>query len=69
MERALTGWKEIADFLSWSEYKVLTHRDELENAGVVFYCYMGRPPTKRVQAFPSAIMAWTLMKAKKKEVL
>jgi hypothetical protein len=36
-DRVLTGWKEIAEFMGWSESKAKRKKDELLKAGVIFY--------------------------------
>jgi hypothetical protein len=68
-ERALVGWKQISQFMCWSENKIRAKREELQNAGVIFYTYMGCPPTKKVQAFPSVLIAWTIKKSQNRELL
>lgn len=68
-DRVLTGWKEIAEFMGWSERKAKMKKDELLQAGVIFYSRMGRPPRVNVQCFPSVIQDWTIKKSFKMEIL
>lgn len=62
-ERALVGWKAIADMFSLSERAMISKRKELLEYGVIFYMHHGRPPKKRVCAFPSLLQRWVIMKA------
>lgn len=66
---ALSGWKAIAQFFSVSESKVMKRKDEWYKLGVIFYTLEGRPPQKRVRAFPWKLMAWQSELNKKNEFL
>jgi hypothetical protein len=59
-EKALIGWKAIADFLGWTVSKTVSHRKELREAEVIFNTLKGRPPNRRrvVFSFPSLLMNW-----------
>ena len=55
--------------LGWSRRKFFYKRPELEDAGVIFYRREGRPPVKRIYAFPSRIERWVSYKAAKREII
>ncbi len=59
-EKALVGWKAIADFLGWSLSKAMSHRKELREAEVIFNTLKGKPPNRRrvVFTFPSLLINW-----------
>jgi hypothetical protein len=61
--------KDILQILGWSRSKFFDHKEELENCGAVFIRYEGRPPTKRICAFPSELRSWIRLKASKREML
>lgn len=63
MENLLIGWKAIADYLGCCERTAKAKRDELSASGVIFYQRLGRPPQKRVCAWPGKIRAWTARKS------
>ena len=63
-EHAILGWKNIAEFFQVSERKMRGRlKRELLEAGVIFYIRVGRPPRKRVAAFPSLLQRWTIIKS------
>jgi hypothetical protein len=64
-ECALIGWKAIAAIFCVSERKMRYMRQELYESGVIFYMRKGRPPKKRVCAFPSRLKAWAALKSAK----
>jgi len=69
-ETAIIGWKAIAEMFNCSERKMRSHRNELKKSGAIFYMWMGRPPRKRVCAWPSRLQRWTALKtAKYNEVI
>ena len=68
-ETAIIGWKEIAKMFNCSERKMRSLKDELEYSGAIFYMYLGRPPRKRVCAFPSHLRVWAGLKASKGETI
>jgi len=59
-EKALVGWKAIADFLGWTLSKTMSHRRELREAEIIFNTLKGKPPNRRrvVFTFPSLLMKW-----------
>jgi len=61
-ERALVGWKAIAQMFGVTERTMQARRQELIEVGVIFYMNHGRPPRKRVCAFPSLLMRWVILK-------
>jgi hypothetical protein len=67
--RSLVGWKAIADFFAVSETKMIRYKEELQELGVIFYSFHGRPPQRRVHAFPVKLMAWQGEKTKRGENL
>ena len=68
-EEIAIGFDQILRMLHWSKSKFYTRRQELLDAGAIFYQYEGKPPVWRVRAFPSRIKNWTGLKASKGEHL
>lgn len=68
-EPALIGWKAISGMFGRSERSMRDKRDELLASGAIFYQYLGRPPRKRICAFPSVLKAWTIRKSAKGEIV
>jgi hypothetical protein len=68
-ETALVGWREISKVFPCSERKVRSLKDELTSCGAIFYIRLGRPPRRRVAAFPSRIKKWIAIKASKGQVI
>jgi hypothetical protein len=68
-EQALIGWKKIAHMFNCSERKMQSLREELVNSGAIFYMKLGRPPRKRVCAFPSVLRNWSILKSSKREMI
>ena len=66
---ALIGWKAIAEIFGCSERKMRSLRGELQELGVIFYMRQGRPPRKRVCAFPSLLKRWSGLKASRGEII
>ena len=62
-EQALIGWKPIAEMFGVTRRTMQAKRQELMDAGGIFYMNRGRPPRRRVCAFPSLLMRWTVIKA------
>ena len=60
---------DILRILGWSKSKFYRRRIELINAGVIFYRYEGRPPKKRLYAFPGRVQNWIALKASKREII
>jgi hypothetical protein len=59
-EKALVGWKAIADFLGWTVSKAMSRRKELREAEIIFATLKGKPPNRRrvVFTFPSLLIKW-----------
>lgn len=68
-EKLLIGWKEIAALFQVSDRKMKGYREELRAGGFIFYKYVGRPPQRRVCAFPSSLKKWIAIKSAKGEML
>jgi len=64
-ECALIGWRAIAALFNVSERKMRGMKQELYDSGVIFYMRVGRPPRKRVCAFPSILKKWVILKSGK----
>jgi hypothetical protein len=62
VEVAIIGWKNIAKFFGVSERSMLRHKQELKEAGYIFYINLGRPPRRKVAAFPSQLMSWMALR-------
>jgi len=60
---------DILKILGWSRAKFFNRKDELQQCGAVFCRYEGRPPKKRICAFPSEIRTWIRNKASKGEII
>lgn len=59
----------ILKVLGWSERKFYYNRNELVELGIVFYRREGRPPRRKIYAFPSRIQRYVTAKALKGELL
>jgi hypothetical protein len=59
-EKALVGWKAIAEFLGWTVSKAMSRRKELSEAEIIFATLKGKPPNRRrvVFTFPSLLIKW-----------
>ena len=59
-QKALVGWKAIADFLGWTVSKTVAHRKDLREAEIIFHTLKGKPPNQRrvVFTFPSLLINW-----------
>jgi hypothetical protein len=64
-ECAVFGWAAIAAIFGVSERKMRGRKQELCDAGAIFYMRKGRPPKRRVCAFPSRLKAWAALKTAK----
>ncbi len=60
-ERALVGWKEIAQYLGVSLRTAKSKRKEFEKCGVIFQRWIGRPPRKYVCSFPNLLSRFFLL--------
>jgi hypothetical protein len=67
-ETAIFGWKAIAALFNVSERKMRYLKQELQESGVIFYMRVGRPPKRRICAFPSRLKVWAALKSTKHEV-
>ncbi len=63
-ECALIGWKAIAEMFGVTERTMKSRREELLELGAIFYMNHGRPPRRRVCAFPSLLKTWTILKGR-----
>ncbi|MBW2607168.1 MAG: hypothetical protein JRD05_05975 [Deltaproteobacteria bacterium] len=68
-EQAIIGWKAIAEMFNCSERKMISLKEELYACGAIFYMNLGRPPRKRVCAFPSILKAWQIKKSSQGEMI
>lgn len=68
-ETALIGWRAIAELFGCCERTMRNKKAELLESGAIFYMRLGRPPRKRICAFPSVLKAWTIRKAAKGEIV
>jgi len=68
-EQAIIGWKAIARMFNISLRSMIKRRDEMLNSGAIFYMNLGKPPHKRVSAFPSVLKAWQIRKSAKGEMI
>lgn len=57
-DELLIGWKEIAAFFKCSERKARSLKPLLHQSGTIFYMHLGKPPRKRVCAFPLRLRNW-----------
>ena len=55
---------DIIKMLGWCDRKFWKRRPELIKYGVIFYRYSGKPPKKRIYAFPSRIHKYIAIKLK-----
>jgi hypothetical protein len=68
-EQALIGWQEIAGLFGCCEKTIRSRKSELYDAGVIFYMNHGRPPRRRVCAFPSLLKVWVIRKTMEGETI
>ena len=61
--------KDILAILGWSRRKFFRRREELIRCGAIFYRRQGRPPQKRICAFPSTLRIWAGLKGTKGEMI
>lgn len=57
-EHAVQGWARMAEMVGISERKLISYKDEMRHAGVIFYVLRGHPPAKRMMFFPSLVKRW-----------
>ena len=67
-EKALVGWKSIAEFLDWTLSKTMKYSKELRREGIILRTLKGRPPNRKwvVFTFPSLLMFWASERFKAK---
>ena len=68
-EIAIKGWDSIARIFGVSKRSMIRRKDELKEAGAIFYMWRGVPPQRVVCAFPSVLKAWISKKSAKDEML
>jgi len=68
-EEIAVYFEDVLKILGYSRRKFFRKRKELIDAGAIFYRYEGRPPHKRILAFPSRLKNWTGLKTSQKEIL
>lgn len=68
-EQAIIGWKAIARMFNISLRSMIKRKGEMLNCGAIFYMNLGKPPQKRVCAFPSILKAWQIKKSSKGEMI
>jgi hypothetical protein len=56
--------KQIETMLGWSTRKFFYYKDQLLDAGVIFYRIEGRPPVRRIYGFPSRIHLYVYSRTK-----
>jgi len=61
-ERAIQGWEEIGKMFNKTGRSMIKRKKELEQCGVIFYTYYGRPKRLTVCAFPSMLQRWSAEK-------
>jgi hypothetical protein len=69
IETAVRGWDKIAASIGWSIRTAQRRKEELQNAGVIFYHKSGRPPARKVFHFPSRLRSWVALKSSRGEYL
>ena len=63
-------FNDIIAMLSCSQWKFfLKHRKRMVEAGTIFYIFKGRPPIRKIAAYPSDIRRYVRMKARNGEML
>lgn len=60
-ERAIEGWEKIASMFNVTARTMIRRRQELRDAGVIFYRSRGK--RRVVCAFPSLLKAWVSKKS------
>jgi len=68
-ETLIKGWDAIGEMFGKTGRAIISRRDEMLAAGVIFYTHFGCPPRKMVAAFPTMLMRWTCEKAAKGETI
>ena len=65
----LYGLEEIGNFLGWSESKLKSKLDELQDAGSIFQNRIGSPPVRVWCSYPCLLLRYVSLKGQKREVL
>ena len=68
-EKAIQTWPKIAEYLGVSRAKAITLKDELIEAGAIFYIRRRGGLRPKVAAFPSRLRLWTSLKAQRGEAI
>lgn len=68
-ETALVGWAAISQMFGKSVQSMIKRKKEFLESGVAFYSYYGRPPRKRICAFPSQLLRYTMVKGIRGDVI
>jgi len=68
IEKALVGWKAIAEFLDWTLSKTMKYVPELHKEGLILATLKGRPPNRRrvIFTFPDLLKLWALERFRSK---
>jgi len=66
-EKAIQGWGNIAAIFGVHPRTMMRRKEELKQAGVIFYMTLGQPKRRVVCAFPSLLRTWISRKAAKGE--
>jgi hypothetical protein len=61
-------WKALADFLGVSINTMVKRKEELKDAGAIFYMKRGRNTNPTVCWFPAVIMAYYIKKGAQREL-
>jgi predicted DNA-binding transcriptional regulator YafY len=59
-DRRLQGWEEIAEVLGVSERTAQRMKRDLQEASVIFYQNIGRPPRRTVCSFESFLKVYCI---------
>lgn len=65
----LKGLEEIAYFLEWSDSKLKSRLDDMQDAGVIFQDREGSPPVRLWCSFPCLLLRYVSLKGQKREIL
>jgi hypothetical protein len=60
-------WNELARQLRCSRGKAMSLKPELQECGVIFYMWIGRPPRKTLCFWKSELVRWTRLRGHKNE--
>lgn len=68
LEVAIPYWRSIAKTLRCDVSTIIKHKQELKDAGVIFY-RRGRSNKRFVYHFPSRLKAWAGLKGSRDEIV